>query len=69
MTDETDPVGQSLRSAFNALDELMVLASQQDTRAEVCREKVALGQLLTRCQLLAAFALAADPIKLKVVHG
>ena len=53
----TDPIGQALNSAFTALDDLIVLSANHETRALVGAEKIALAQLATRCQLLLALAL------------
>lgn len=55
--DPSFQVGQAIQSAFNALDELMVLATDGTTRDLVCDERIALGQLYLRCQLLASVAL------------
>ena len=52
----TDPVGEALNSAFAALDDLIVLAANPETRPLLCAEKIALGHLLKRCTTLAAFA-------------
>lgn len=54
-------VGMAIRGAFAALDELIALAAAPDTRALVCDEKIALGQLLSRCQMLCSFAMATKP--------
>lgn len=62
-----DPVGQAIRATFASIDDLIALASRPETRAEVCAEKVALGQMLSRCQLLASFALSQELVKLRVV--
>ena len=64
-----DPVGQALRGVFANLDELMALASQEETKGQVCAERIALGQMLSRCQLLVSFALSQDTPKLKVVSN
>ncbi len=56
-----DPVGQAIRATFAAIDELIALAADPDTRDLVCAERVALGQLYTRCQTLASFAMATKP--------
>ncbi len=59
MTD--DPVGQAIRAVFASLDDLIALAASPDTRDAVCEERIALGQMYTRCQTLASFALATKP--------
>lgn len=58
-----DTVGQAIQAAFSAIDDLIVLANQGSTRDQVCGERVALGQLMNRCQLLAAFALTTPALK------
>jgi len=63
-----DPVGQKIREAFSALDDLMVLANQEETREQFRAEKIAIGQLYSRCSLLASFALIKQPDGLRLVH-
>jgi flagellar hook-associated protein FlgK len=67
-----DSVGRTLRDAFAALDDLMVLANREDTKASVLAEQVMIGQLLTRCQTLASsveIQTGREPGKLKVVRN
>lgn len=54
-------VGSAIRGVFSALDELIALAASPDTRDLVCKEQIALGQMLTRCQTLCSFAMATKP--------
>lgn len=54
-------VGSAIRGVFSALDELIALAASPDTRDIVCSERIALGQMLTRCQTLCSFAMATKP--------
>lgn len=54
-------VGMAIRSVFASLDEVIALAASPDTRALVCAERIALGQMLTRCQTLCSFAMATAP--------
>ncbi len=54
-------VGMAIRGVFAALDELIALAAANDTRPFVCVERIALGQMLTRCQTLCSFAMASQP--------
>ena len=56
-----DPVGYTIHQAFEALDELMVMANRPETRDAVRSERILIGQLLTRCQTLASFALINQP--------
>ena len=62
-------VGQAIRAAYAAFDDLMVLANQAETRQLICDEKIALGKLLTRVQTLCSFALAVKPAPLLVRNG
>ena len=64
-----DPVGQALHSAFERIDDLIILANRNDTREQLLSERVMLGQLLNRMQLLASFAKVAEAPKLKVVQN
>jgi hypothetical protein len=64
-----DQVGQAIRGVFASLDDLIALASRPETRAEVCAEKIALGQMLSRCQLLSSFALSQELNKFKVISN
>lgn len=41
--------------ALNALDQLMVLATKDDTAHLVIANKIFIGQILTRAQLVASF--------------
>ena len=63
-----DPVGMRVRDAFAALDDLMVMANRPETSAQVRAERILIGQLLTRCQTLASFALISQP-GLKVIRN
>ena len=65
----TDPVGQKIREAFSALDDLMVLANQDETRDQVRAEKIAIGQMVSRVQLLASFALIPQQTGLRIVKN
>jgi hypothetical protein len=56
-----DAVGYAIYQSFNAIDDLIVLANKPETRAQVLAERIALGQLLNRCQLLVSFALTEKP--------
>lgn len=59
-------VGCAIQSVFGGLDELIALAASSNTRGCVMAEKVALGQMLARCQLLASFA---DTYRPTVIQG
>jgi hypothetical protein len=59
-------VGVAIRGVFAALNELIVLANCEETRALVCNEKIALGYVLTRCETLCSFAMAVKPAPVMV---
>lgn len=44
--------------ALNALDDLMVLAAKDDTAHLVMANRIFIGQILTRAQLVASFLMA-----------
>lgn len=56
-------------TALNALDQLMVLAADKTTAQHVMANKVFVGQILTRAQLVASFLVALETPKLKVVRN
>jgi hypothetical protein len=62
-----DAVGQSLRSAFAAIDDLIIFVNTAETKDRVCAERVMLGQLLSRCQTLSSFV--QEPPKFKVIRN
>ncbi len=64
-----DTVGRTLRDAFAALDDLVVMAADESTRNTVMAERVMIGMLLTRCQLLASQIDIAQPGKLRIVKN
>lgn len=53
--------------ALNALDQLMVLAARDDTAHLVVANRIFVGQILTRAQLVASFLMAKDAPKFKVI--
>ena len=52
---------------INELDDLMLLAADPATTPFVIQQEVAVGQILNRAQLVAAFIEARKPQKLRVV--
>lgn len=72
MTDETTApeikVGQAIRAVQAAVDDLIILANIEETRALVCKERIALGQILTRTEMLCKFALAVRPAPVTLVR-
>jgi hypothetical protein len=59
---------QACEAALNALDTLMALAANDETAPLVEAEKVFVGQILTRAQLVASSMMARHP-NLKVVKN
>ncbi len=59
-------VGSAIQGVFGALDELIALAASSETRGTVIAERVALNQMLARCQLLASLA---DTQRPTVIQG
>lgn len=45
-------LGMSIHQAFTALDEIMALAADPETRALVKKDQIMLGQLVTRARIL-----------------
>ena len=48
-------------TALNALDQLMVLAAKDDTWPAVMANRIFVGQILTRAQLVTSFLMAKQP--------
>jgi hypothetical protein len=70
--DENSPevkLDMALRGAFAGLDELMCLAADRDTASLVEKERVHIGQLVTRAQLLASFLMARAPTGLRMIRN
>jgi hypothetical protein len=65
VTPEREPVAQGLNYILSALDIICGMAVKPETADEVAAEKVRLGQILSRVQLLLSFI---DPPK-KSVSG
>ena len=55
------PVAQSVNSIVAALDEIASLALKEETRAEVAAQKVTLGRILSRTELILSFLDARRP--------
>jgi hypothetical protein len=51
------------------LDEFCALATNEETVDLIEREKIAIGQILIRAQLVASFLMARHPSKLRVVSN
>lgn len=51
------------------LDELCAMASNSETVDLVEKEKVAVGQIVTRAQLIASFLMARKPSGLRIVQN
>ncbi len=69
--DMDDPVVSAdiaCEQALNALDHLMVLANQDNTWPAVAANKIFIGQILTRAQLVASFLMAKQVVDLRIVR-
>ena len=62
---------QACETALNALDDLMVLAANQQTAHLVWANKIFIGQILTRAQLVASVLMAVEQKagQLKVIRN
>jgi len=59
----------TVNKIINELDDLMVLAADPATTPFVIQQQVAVGKILNRAQLVAAFIEARKPAKFKVVSN
>lgn len=59
-------VGMAIRAVVSAMDELIALANESETRALVCDEKIAIGQIWTRLETLTSFVMAVRPAPILV---
>ena len=67
---ETSPehrLGMAIRQAFAALDEIMAMGADTETKHLVIAEQIAMAQLLSRAQLINSFILVNER-KFKVVR-
>jgi hypothetical protein len=55
-----DPVGQQLRAALAATDELVILANQYETRMQICENPKVVSAILANIQLLATLVEATN---------
>lgn len=62
-------IEERIARLIDDLDELCALATDSKTIALVEGQRIAVGQIVTRSQLLAAFLMARKQPTLKVVHG
>jgi len=51
------------------LDEMCGLAANPETIDLIERQRIAIGQILTRAQLIASFLMARQPSQLRVIHN
>jgi hypothetical protein len=65
MTDR-EPVAQMLNSVLMTLDDIAVMANNPDTTDDVVAEEIALGQILSRTQLILSFIRTKRPVPNKV---
>ena len=59
----------SIQQAFNALDEIMAIGADPETRHLVLKERIAMARLLSRVQLINSFIQVSKPGQLKVVSN
>lgn len=59
-------LGMAVRSAFNALDEIVAIGADPETKHLVIRDRIAMAQLQSRVQLINSFILVNDR-KFKVI--
>jgi hypothetical protein len=63
-------VAQRLHSLISELDEFCAMAANPETVDLIEREKIAIGQVLSRAQLIMSFLMARTPVNLRMVrHG
>lgn len=61
-------LGMAIHLAFAALDEIMAMGADEETRVLVLKERIAMAQLLSRAQLINSFILVSGkPGQLKVI--
>lgn len=56
-----EPVGQALNYALQMLDIVAAMALRPETAAEVAAEEIALGQIISRAQLVLSFIDVSKP--------
>jgi hypothetical protein len=61
MKNDHEPVAQALNSILLVLDMIAAAALDSEDYAEVAAEEVALGQILSRTQLILSFIDAGQP--------
>jgi hypothetical protein len=61
MTPNREPVGQALNYALQMLDIVAAMALREETAAEVAAEQIALGQIISRAQLVLSFIDVSKP--------
>jgi hypothetical protein len=54
-------IAQRLNSLISELDELVAMAAHPETSALIENEKIAVGQIISRAQLIGSFLLANHP--------
>ena len=66
ITPDREPVGQAVNSILMALDIIAGMALKADTYDEVAAEEIALGQIISRAELILSFLDTRKPSKLKM---
>lgn len=59
-----EPVGQSINSILIAMDDLIAKASNPATTRDIAAERVGIGQIKTRCELLLSFLETSPSLRL-----
>lgn len=60
-------VERTVTSVINDLDQLCAFAADPATAGFIEAERIAIGQIVTRAQLIQSFLMASYPSKLKVI--
>ena len=66
---DDEPVGQSVNSILNALDDLIAMAANPATVNEIAAEAIGIGQIRSRAELILSFLEARKTLSLKVVKN
>jgi peptide deformylase len=67
LDDESEPVAQSVNSIITALDELMAKAVNSETVGQIAAERIGIGQIRLRAELILSFLDARKPQGLRVI--
>lgn len=63
-------IAQRLHSLISELDEFCAMAANPETVDLIEKEKIAIGQVLSRAQLITSFLMSHTPVKMRTArHG